>query len=104
MTEDELCERYSGQYAVTRYAVTKPSLHRRLRAINRNKDISKQIKPFNFVLVGCSEKTNDEGKPIHPVTKFTNRIEEAPFQPFIDYNTGKRYPGEVSSTGNNYRL
>jgi hypothetical protein len=27
------------------------------------------------------------------VTRFTKRTEEAPFQPFIDYNTGKRYAG-----------
>jgi hypothetical protein len=33
--------------------------------------------------------TNDE--PIHPITRFTKRTEEAPFQPFIDYTTGKRY-------------
>ncbi len=33
------------------------------------------------------------GEPIHPVTKFTSHVDEAPFQPFIDYNTGKRYLG-----------
>ena len=35
LSEDELCEKYSGEYAVSKYAVTKPNLHRRLREINR---------------------------------------------------------------------
>jgi hypothetical protein len=91
MSEDELCEKYLDEYALSRYAVTTPQLHRRLREINRGKDMSRQIKPFNFVLVGQPEELSDTGKPIHPITRFTKRIEEAPFQPFIDYNTGKRY-------------
>jgi hypothetical protein len=93
LSEDELCEKYSGEYAVTKYAVTTPHLHRRLRKINRNRDIRKQIKPFNFVLIGQPEVLSDTGEPIHPITRFTKRTEEAPFQPFIDYNTGERYPG-----------
>jgi hypothetical protein len=91
LSEDELCEMYSGEYAVSKYAVSKPNLHRRLREINRQKGICKQIKPFNFVLVGQPEEVSDNDEPIHPITRFTRRIEEAPFQPFIDYNTGKRY-------------
>jgi hypothetical protein len=93
LSEDELCEAYSGEYAVSKYAVTTPHLHRRLREINRQKIISKQIKPFNFVLVGQPEEMSETGGPIRPITKFTKRAEEAPFQPFIDYRTGKRYPG-----------
>ena len=53
----------------------------------------KQIKPFNFVLVGQPEEVGDTDEPIHPITRFTKHIDEAPFQPFIDYNTGKRYTG-----------
>jgi len=93
MSEKELCEKYSGEYAVSRFTVTKASLHRRLQAINRRKEISKQIKPFNFILTGSPQEISDAGKPIHPVTKFNKKIDEAPFQPFIDYNTGKQYPG-----------
>jgi hypothetical protein len=93
LSEDELCEMYSGDYAVSKYAVTKPNLHRRMREINRQKEISKQIKPFNFVLVGQAAESGSDGEPIHPITKFTKRPDEAPFQPFVDYNSGKRYPG-----------
>jgi hypothetical protein len=93
LSEDKLCEEYSGEYAVAKYAVTKPSLHRRLRGINRRKEISKQIKPFNFVLVGQAAESGRDGEPINPITRFTKGSEKAPFQPFIDYNTGKRYPG-----------
>jgi hypothetical protein len=55
--------------------------------------MSKQIKPFNFVLVGQPAESGPDSEPIHPITRFTKRTEEAPFQTFIDYNTGKRYPG-----------
>jgi hypothetical protein len=91
LSEDELCEMYSGEYSVSKYAVSKPNLHRRLREINRQKYISKQIKPFNFVLVGQAAESGSDDEPIHPVTRFTKRTEEAPFQSFVDYNTGKRY-------------
>ena len=93
LSEGELCEEYSGDYAVSKYAVTRPNLHRRLRKINQHKEISKQIKPFNFVLVGQALESGTNDEPIHPITRFTKRTEEAPFQPFIDYNTGKRYTG-----------
>jgi hypothetical protein len=93
MTEDEICELYSGEYAISRYVVTKPNLHRRLRAINRRKDSFEQIKPYNFILIGQPAESGENGEPIHPVTKFTSNFEEAAFQPFIDYNTGKRHPG-----------
>jgi hypothetical protein len=93
LSEDELCEMYSGDYAVSKYAVTKPNLHRRLREINRQKKVAKQVKPFNFVLIGQAVESGPEGEPIHPVTRFSKRTEEAPFRPFIDYSTGKRYPG-----------
>jgi hypothetical protein len=93
LSEDALCEEYSDDYAIIRYAVTKPNLHRRLRGINRRKEISKQIKPFNFVLVGQAAESGRDGEPIHPITRFTKRLGEGPFLPFVDYNTGKRYPG-----------
>lgn len=93
LSEDALSDEYSGEYAVTKYVVTTPHVHRRLQEINRQKDICKQIKSFNFVLVGQPEELSDTGEPIHPITRFTKRIDEAPFQPFIDYNSGKRYSG-----------
>jgi hypothetical protein len=94
LSEGELCEEYSGEYAVSKYAVSKPNLHRRLREINQQNEISKQIKPFNFVLVGQAAESSREGEPIHPITRFIKRTEEAPFQAFIDYNTGKRYTSD----------
>jgi hypothetical protein len=93
LSEGELYEEYSGEYAVSKYAVSKPNLHRRLREINQQKEVSKQIKPFNFVLVGQAAEFGPNDEPIHPITRFTRKTEEAPFQPFIDYNSGKRYSG-----------
>ena len=34
-----------------------------------HKEISKQIKPFNFVLVGQAAESGTDGEPIHPITK-----------------------------------
>ncbi len=93
MSEEKLCEEYENEYAISRYAITRPSLHRRLKAINRGKDPCKQIKSYNFILIGQPAESDKNGQPIQPVTKFTSHVEEAPYQPFIDYNTGKRYPG-----------
>ena len=90
LSESALSEEYADEYAVSKFAVTKRNLHRRLKAINRGKDYTRQIKPYNFVLVGQPAEV-DEEEPIHPITRFTKNMEEAPFQPFIDYNTGKRY-------------
>jgi hypothetical protein len=91
VSEKEFCEEYSSHYAVSKYVVTTPTLHRRLKSINRNRAYSREIKPFNFIPVGQPMESSENGEPIHPITKFATRIEEAPFQPFIDYNTGKRY-------------
>ena len=91
VSERQLCEKYADQYGVSKYTVTSPTLHRRLTQINRKEAYSKQIKPFNFILVGQPTETGTNERPIHPITKFRTRIGEAPFQSFIDYNTGKRY-------------
>ncbi len=91
LSEKKLAHRYANEFAVSKYAVTKPNLHRRLKAINRKKPYPKQIKPYNFILIGQPTELGDHQEPIHPATKFTENIQEAPFQPFIDYNTGKHY-------------
>jgi hypothetical protein len=91
VSEKEVCAAHSNQYAVSKYAVTTPILHRRLKSINKGRSYSRQIKPFNFILVGQPAENGEDGTPIHPITKFTTRIEEAPFQSFIDYNIGRCY-------------
>jgi hypothetical protein len=47
---------YSDKIAVSQITVSKPSILKRFKKMNCNKPFEKQIKPFNFMLVG-SEKT-----------------------------------------------
>jgi len=48
------------------------------------------VKPYNFLHVGQPAITNHKGGSIHPITSYGDpRL--APFQPFVDYRTGRVY-------------
>ncbi len=51
--------------------------------MNRNKPFNKQIKPFNFFIIGS------EVDGIIPTAPFTNDLKGKRFDEFIDYRTGK---------------
>jgi len=51
----------------------------------------RQIKPYNSVLVGSPTMVSKNGEPIIPLTRFTSEYGQAPYQPFIDANSGKPY-------------
>jgi hypothetical protein len=62
--------------------------------MNKGKPISKQIKPFNFMLVGISNSTNPETEePIKPVIQYSKNPQRAVYGYFIDYNSGKTIEG-----------
>lgn len=72
---------------------------KRFNTFNNKKKLSKQIKPFNFVIIGIGYLLNpDSNKPIIPMLPFINekdkRFNQIPFMPFIDYRTGDNYPNE----------
>ncbi|MGP6220509.1 hypothetical protein [Caldiplasma sukawensis] len=74
-------EGYSDKIAVSQITISKPSILRRFRKMNSNRNIEKQIKPFNFMLIG-SEK--NDIIPCLPFDKNTRGIE---YKPFIDYKS-----------------
>jgi len=86
---EQLLEQYQNDYAVAKFALTKPSLVRRVRALNKGQPPDKQVKPYNFVLIGSPTMTSRSGEPIVPLTQFTSTYDKAPYQPFIDAKTGK---------------
>jgi hypothetical protein len=89
--KEQLLEQYVNDYAVARLALTTPHLLRRVKALNERNPPSKQVKPYNFVLVGSSTMTSENGEPIIPLTQFTSKYDQAPYQPLIDANSGKLY-------------
>ncbi len=59
-------------------------MHKRFETFNKDKPLSKQIKPFNFTLVGfCTDKD------IKPLSAFTKESQSVVHKPFIDYKSGK---------------
>lgn len=70
--------KYSGLYAVSKISITSPHILHRFKIMNRGKPISKQIKPFNFMLVGISNSINpDTEEPIKPVIPYSNNSQRA---------------------------
>jgi len=72
---------FSEKIAVSQITISKPSILNRFKRMNEGKPYYKQIKPFNFVLVG-SEKDD-----VIPCLPFTRNLAGIEFMPFIDYRT-----------------
>ena len=73
---------YSDRIAVSQITISKPSILKRFRKMNSNTAIEKQIKPFNFMLIG-SEKNS-----IIPCLPYSKDISGIEYRPFTDYRTG----------------
>ena len=72
---------YSDKIAVSQITISKPSILKRFKKMNSNKTIDKQIKPFNFMLIG-SEK-ND----IIPCLPYSKDLSGIEYRSFIDYKS-----------------
>jgi len=71
-----------SKIAVSQITITKPSILNRFKKMNANKPLSKQIKPFNFILIG-SEINN-----VIPCLPYSKDIKGIEFRSFTDYRTG----------------
>jgi len=87
-TINEIEEKYSEYFAISKLTVSTPLLISRFKKINHRKPFSKKIKPFDFCLVGFGTES------VKPITSYRNSPSEAVFDDFIDYNTGKIYCGQ----------
>lgn len=90
ISKTQLLEQYANEYAVSKLAITTPILLRRIGALNKGRS-AKQIKPYNFVLVGQFTMTSRSGNPIIPLTPFTSEYGQAPYQFFVDTKSGRLY-------------
>lgn len=84
ITQLEIIEKYSNFYPLSQLTASTPILCKRFEQFNKNNPFSKQIKPFNFILVGYGEN-----KDIKPITAFTKENQSVIYSPFIDYKSGK---------------
>jgi len=79
---------YDNKYSVSKLVVTAPQILDKLSH-------TKKIKPFNKMIIGSANRVDPEtGRHIIPMAPFLRDIKQnqAPFLPFTDYNSGKRYP------------
>jgi len=79
---------YDDKYSMSKLVITTPQILDRLSH-------TKKIKPFNEILIGTANRVDlDTGKHIIPMVSFLsdNKQNQAPFMPFVDYNSGKKYP------------
>ena len=76
-------QNYSDKIAVSQITISKPSILNRFKILNKDKPIEKQIKPFNFFLVG--PEVND----VIPCLPYRKDISGIQYDKFIDYRTGK---------------
>jgi len=79
---------YDGRYSISKLVITTPQMLDRLYH-------TKKIRPFNTVLIGTANRVDsDTGRHVLPMVPFLdeNRQNQTPFMPFVDYNSGKKYP------------
>jgi hypothetical protein len=93
---NKVLQKYNDKYTVCRLTISSYEILDRFKNINRGQPYSRQIKPFNFILVGVSHQQDPKTKrdiiPMHP---YINRkeldTEKLARTHFIDYKTGTEY-------------
>ena len=88
ITEDDFRDKYMNFYAMSQFAVSSFGLISWFSKINKGKPLTKQIKPFNFMLIGLSKV-----KDVKPIAPFSNNPNEAVYKPFVNRKNGKIMQG-----------
>lgn len=88
ISQDEFIQKYSNFYAVSKLSVSSKEIMNRFKIFNRGRSYNRQIKPFNFFLIGIGNS-----KDVKPIAPFSREPQEAVHRPFIDYKTGKIMKG-----------
>ena len=88
ISEVDIVEKYSGLYAISQLTVSTSNVWDRFKKLNAGKSWKKQIKPFNFFLVGF-QTTEESNKAVKPLAPFTKDYQTIVHEPFLDYQTGE---------------
>ena len=110
ITRVQLREKYEDKYAIAQIAVSKPRIRNRLKKLDKDKDYYKQLKPFNFCLVGFPTTDNEKTKEmIKPLAPFRRPVRDVVFGKFVDLNSkngdvlkGQHYWKDMWDTIRNY--
>ncbi|NPE31705.1 hypothetical protein HNV12_27860, partial [Methanococcoides sp. SA1] len=89
----DVLEKYENYAVISNLAVSTGTILRRFKKLNEGKPFDRQIKPFNFMLVGNGATVGERGEKIKPVSPFSKNPQVAIDNPFIDYNTGEIFQG-----------
>ena len=73
---------YNDKISVSQITISKPSILNRFKKMNSDKPYDKQIKPFNFMLIGS------EIKNVIPCLPYSKNISGIEHQMFTDYKSG----------------
>ncbi|MGI0100268.1 MAG: hypothetical protein ACREBH_00890, partial [Candidatus Micrarchaeaceae archaeon] len=92
LSKEAIENKYSGKFVMGKLAMTSPHILQRFIHINKDK----RIKPFNFVIVGIGNKTDQTTRePIIPMIPYTKNYDIVPYTQFTDYKTGKQYKDDT---------
>jgi len=90
-------QKYENKYALSRLTITSPRILARLKEFNKKKDYQRQIKPYNFSILGFSNALNENtDELIKPLAPFRKPAKCAVHDYFVDYNdkTAKKLKGK----------
>ena len=86
MSLSDIREKYTRFYAIARLTVNTSNILDRFKVLNEGKDWNKQIKPFNFFLVGF-QVIMDGKNPVKPLSPYTKDPQLIVNESFIAYET-----------------
>lgn len=97
--KEQILAKYRDKVASSQLTISNYDILQRFKGLNENKQLKSKIKPFNFITVGTGYRIDPHSKePIIPMLPFVDskKRKEIPYQDFIDYKTGVRYPNTKS--------
>lgn len=67
---------------------------RRFDRLNDGLSYDRQIKPFNFCIVGIANEFNEQNvKPVKPLSPYRKNAQQCPYDSFVDYESGREMRG-----------
>ncbi|MFH1591452.1 MAG: hypothetical protein ABIC95_06005 [archaeon] len=85
-------ERYRGLPALSKLSITSMNVLDRFSKMNEGRPFCKQVKPFNFFIVGQPSSLKD-GRMVKPIAPFCKDPRSVVHKPFINYETGEVLQG-----------
>ena len=73
--------------------ITSPHILKLFKGLNKGKPMHKQIKPFNFMLVGVAQFTNPKGQLVKPIAPYSKDPQRIVYEDFVVYHSGDTLNG-----------